>query len=145
MIWKWYENREHWLRNHSSLLDLATDVERFYNYAFKGDSFNYANKEDKINFLGYVRSKESRLNRKVKPKKWDFIWIYKLAKERFIKKFKEKIGNDDRVCHNFIRLYLDNVDDEYDDYVNGVILTPISYGRRYLLEEEDNNFEEAFY
>ena len=66
MIWKWYENREHWLRNHSSLLDLATDVEGFYDCALRGDSFDYVNKEDKINFLGYVRSKESRLNGKVK-------------------------------------------------------------------------------
>ena len=28
--------------------------------------------------------------------------MYKLSKQLFIKKFKEKFGNDDRVCHNLL-------------------------------------------
>ena len=40
-----------------------------------------------------------------------------VAKELFIKKLKEKFGNDGTVFHKFIRTYLDNVDDDYGHYV----------------------------
>ena len=57
--------------------------------------------------------------------------MYKLTKQLFIKKFKEKFGND-RVGHNFVRIYLANVDEQYALFVNGAILSTISYGTRYL-------------
>ena len=56
----------------------------------------------KKDVLPFSRSKESRLNKKLNPKRWEFIWMYKLPKQLFIKKFKEKFGNDDRVCHNLL-------------------------------------------
>ena len=95
------------------------EMESLFDYTFKEGSF--------------LLSKESNLTRKIKPKRQHFIWNYKLSKVLFIKKFKERFGNDDKVCCNFIRIYLDNVDEEHDHCINGVLLTPYYYGRRYLL------------
>ena len=46
--------------------------------------------------------------------------VYKLAEDLFIKKFKEKFRNDE-VCSNFIRIYLDYVDEEREHCINGVL------------------------
>ena len=42
-------------------------------------------------------------------------------------------------------MYLDNVDEEYDHFVNSVVLAPISYGTRSLREEGDQSSEQIFY
>ena len=70
--------------------------------------------------------------------------VYKLAEDLFIKKFKKKFRNDE-VCSNFIGIYLDYVDEEHEHCINGVLWTPYYYGRRYLLEEGDTDFDEPFW
>ena len=109
-----------------SLSDLATEIESLFNYTFKEGSF--------------LLSEELNLARKIKPKRQHF----KLSKVLFIKRIKERFGNDNR-CRNFIRIYLDNVDEEHDHCINGVLLTPYCYGGRYLLEEGDTDYDEPFW
>ena len=42
-------------------------------------------------------------------------------------------------------MYLDNVDEEYDHFVNSVVLAPISYETRSLREEGDQSSKQIFY
>ena len=125
-----------------SLYDLALEMYEMFDYTFKEDLFDYIFKKD---FLPFSKTKESRLNKTLNLKRWEFILVYISSKQLFIKKFKEKFGCDDRVCHNCIRIYLDNVDEEHACFVNGVLLAPISYGTRYIRQEGDQNSEQIFH
>ena len=77
-----YDNREFWLRNHMSLYNLPLEMYEMLDYTFKKDS-----KEDpficiaKKGFLPFSRSKKSRLSKKLNPKRWEFICVYKLSKQ----------------------------------------------------------------
>ena len=48
-------------------------------------------------------------------------------------------------CHNFIGIYLDNVDEEHEHCITSVLLTPWCYGRKHLLEEGDTDYNELFW